>query len=214
MTREKGISIPPSRVSPAEARYHDTAATRGPTRQPTPHSPLLRRFIVPDVVMIIAPSVFRDEEYAEPKLVLESHGVRVTTASVEPGECTGRFGLLAQATISVAQATQSQWDAVIFVGGGGAEVFFDDPAAHELARNQAKRGGTLAAICIAPSTLAHAGLLTGVSVTAFPSREDDLKAHGAQWTGAPVTVDGFIITANGPEAATEFGEAIASALSV
>jgi protease I len=169
---------------------------------------------VPDVVMVIAPTVFRDEEYAEPKRVLESHGIRVTTASVEPGECTGRFGLAAEATISVAQATRSRWDAVVFVGGGGASVFFDDPVAHQLARAQAERNATLAAICIAPSTLAHAGLLGGVSVTAFPSREDDLKAHGALWTGAPVTVDGSIITANGPESATEFGEAIASALGV
>jgi protease I len=162
--------------------------------------------------MVIAPSVFRDEEYAGPKLVLESHGVRVTTASVEPGECTGRFGLVAHATISVAEASQREWDAVVFVGGGGAEVFFDDPAAHALAHNQAHRGATLAAICIAPSTLAHANLLAGVSATAFPSREDDLKAHGALWTGTPVTIDGSIITANGPEAATEFGEAIARAL--
>jgi protease I len=164
--------------------------------------------------MIIAPSVFRDEEYAEPKLVLESHGVNVTTASIAPGECTGRFGLTAEATISVADAAQAEWDAVVFVGGGGAEVFFDDPVSHELARNQAKRGGTLAAICIAPSTLAHAGLLAGVSATAFPTREDDLRAHGALWTGMPVTVDGSVITANGPEAATEFGEAIVSALGV
>lgn len=169
---------------------------------------------MPNAVMIIAPSVFRDEEYAEPKAVLESHGVDVTTASVEHGECVGRFGLTAEATLSVAEAARRNWDAVIFVGGGGAEVFFDDPVSHELARAQAERGGTLAAICIAPSTLARAGLLEGVSATAFPSREDDLKSHGALWTGAPLTVDGSIITANGPEAATEFGEAIAHALGV
>ena len=72
----------------------------------------------------------------------------------------------------------------------------------------------LAAICIAPTTLAHAGLLDGVRATAFPDREDDLRAHGAVWTGAPVTVDGRIITGNGPEAAADFGEAIAEALGV
>ncbi|HEY5540477.1 MAG TPA: DJ-1/PfpI family protein [Coriobacteriia bacterium] len=169
---------------------------------------------MPDVVMVIAPTVFRDEEYAEPKAVLEARGANVVTASVQPGECVGRFGLVANATVSVADAAQRPWDAVIFVGGGGAAVYFDDEAAHALARAQAASGEVLAAICIAPSTLAHAGLLGAVRATAFPDREDDLKAHGAIWTGEPVTVDGRIITGNGPEAATAFGEAVAEALGI
>jgi protease I len=169
---------------------------------------------MPDVVMVIAPTVFRDEEYAEPKAILEARGAHVVTASVEPGECVGRFGLKAMATISVADASARSWDAVVFVGGGGAAVYFDDEAAHALARAQATRGELLSAICIAPSTLAHAGLLGGVRATAFPDREADLKAHGALWTGDLVTVDGHIITGNGPEAATAFGEAIAAALGI
>jgi len=169
---------------------------------------------MPSVVMILAPTVFRDEEYAEPKGVLESRGAQVATASVEPGECVGRFGLTATATLSVAEAAEKPWDAVVFIGGGGSRVFFDDAAAHALARAQAERGAVLAAICISPSTLARAGLLRGVHATAFPDREDDLKAHGALWTGDPVTVDGHIITGSGPEAATAFGEAIAEALGI
>lgn len=169
---------------------------------------------MPDVVMVIAPTVFRDEEYAQPKAILESRGANVVTASVAPGECVGRFGLKATAAISVADAATRSWDAVVFVGGGGAAVYFDDDAAHALANAQAARHGVLSAICIAPSTLAHAGLLGGVRATAFPDRERDLKAHGAVWTGEPVTVDGRIITGSGPEAATAFGEAVAEALGI
>jgi protease I len=164
--------------------------------------------------MVVAPTVFRDEEYAEPKALLEARGAHVVTASVAPGELVGRFGLKAQATISVAHAAERTWDAVIFVGGGGSAVFFDDDAAHALARAQAASEGVLSAICIAPSTLAHAGLLGGVRATAFPDRESDLKAHGAIWTGETVTVDGRYITGNGPEAATEFAETIAAALHI
>jgi protease I len=163
-------------------------------------------------LMVIAPTVFRDEEYAEPKRVLEAHGVTVTTASRAPGECIGKLGMHATASLSVAEATNRDWDAVVFVGGAGAQVFFDDPEAHRLARNQTVRGGVLAAICVAPSTLARAGLLSGVQATAFPSQESDLRANGALWTGEPVTVDGRIVTGDGPQSAVRFGEAVAAAM--
>jgi protease I len=165
-----------------------------------------------EVVMVIAPKVFRDEEYALPKGVLESRGAHVVTASTAPGECIGKLGMHAHAEISVAEAATRDWGAVIFVGGAGASVFFDDASAHGLARRAAAGPGILSAICIAPSTLAHAGLLGGVRATAFPSQEQDLKAHGAIWTGKLVTTDGRIVTANGPEAAAEFGDTIGDLL--
>ncbi|MEI8240520.1 MAG: DJ-1/PfpI family protein, partial [Actinomycetota bacterium] len=103
---------------------------------------------MPSVVIVIAPTVFRDEEYAEPKAILEAHGAQVTTASVAPGECLGKLGMRAVATVSVSEAASRQWDGVVFVGGAGARVFFDDPDAHELAHHQLDRDAVLAAICI------------------------------------------------------------------
>lgn len=164
------------------------------------------------IVMVIAPEIFRDEEYAEPKHVLEARGAHVVTASSAPGPCRGKLGMTAMAHIGLAEALRAPWDAVVFVGGGGAALFFDDPEAHALATAAAARGAITAAICIAPSTLARAGLLAHRRATAFASQRDDLEAHGAIWTGEPVTVDGIFITANGPEAATAFGETIADAL--
>ena len=164
------------------------------------------------VLMVIAPAVFRDEEYAHPKEVLEGRGASVTTASTRVGTCQGKLGMTAEATLAVADANAADYDAVVFIGGGGAAVFFDDPLAHTLARSALESGKVLAAICIAPSILARAGLLDGVRATAFASQHDDLVAHGALWTGAPVEVDGRIITANGPAAARDFGSAIADML--
>jgi protease I len=164
------------------------------------------------LLFVIAPEVFRDEEYAVPREVLEGYGATITTASTRPGLCSGKLGMTAEATLSIADADPAAYDAVVFIGGGGAAVYFDDPAAHKLARGAFDAGRIVAAICIAPSIIAHAWLLRGVKATAFPSQEDDLHAHGALWSGAPVQVDLPFITANGPEAAHEFAREIARAL--
>ncbi|MDO8848495.1 MAG: DJ-1/PfpI family protein [Coriobacteriia bacterium] len=164
------------------------------------------------VLMVIAPAIFRDEEYSQPKAVLEARGAEVITASRTPGICHGKLGMTAEATVAIAEVEAADYDAVVFVGGGGAEVFFDDPAAHRLARRALEADRVLGAICIAPSILARAGLLQGVRATAFGSQRADLVAHGAIWTGRPVEVDGAIVTANGPDAARDFGMEIADTL--
>ena len=165
-----------------------------------------------NVLMVIAQQMFRDEEYAEPKEVLERRGVTVVTASEQVGPCSGKLGMSAEATERVADVDALDYDAVIFVGGAGASAYFDDLAAHALARTALDNGRVVAAICVAPSTLAHAGMLDGVHATAYESQRADLIEHGALWAGRPVVVDGRIITASGPAAARDFGEAIAEAI--
>lgn len=168
--------------------------------------------LMPTVVFVIAQDVFRDEEYAHPREVLERRGARVVSASVAPGTAHGRFGLHIDVDMALSDVDPAEFDGVVFVGGAGAAVFFDDPVAHHLARTMLDAKKTVAAICIAASTLARAGLLRGVRATAYGSQEADLRSHGAIWTGNPIEVDGTIITANGPEAAADFGSAIADAL--
>jgi protease I len=156
--------------------------------------------------------MFRDEEYAHPQEVLEGRGAVTVVASSRSGVARGRFGLEVPIDTVLTDVEPSEYDAVVYVGGAGSSIFFDDPVAHDLASATLDAGRLVGAICIAPTTLAHAGLLRGVTATAYPSQEDDLAAHGALWSAGPVEIDGRIITANGPDAATEFGDAIADAL--
>lgn len=167
---------------------------------------------MPKVLMVIAPDQFRDEEYEHPREVLEGLGAEVVTGSVAPGPCRGRFGLLVQADVALMDAKGADYDAVVFVGGAGANIYFDDPDAHRVAREAAEAGRLLGAICIAPTILAHAGLLDGKRVTSFPSQEAELRKFAGEYTAGPVEVDGRVLTACGPEAAREFGLALAGEL--
>ena len=163
------------------------------------------------VLMIVAPQEFRDEEYLHPREELEKTGAEITVASLTTDECTGRFGAKVMPDITSDQVNVDEFDAVIFVGGGGSAVYFDNDTALGIAKDFAGKGKVASAICIAPMVLANAGLLKGKRATAY-DHEDDIKGAGATYTGNPVEVDGSIITANGPEAARDFGKEIAKKL--
>jgi putative intracellular protease/amidase len=60
--------------------------------------------------------------------------------------------------------------------------------------------------------LCLAGILTGKRATVWePGMPDNLttfEAKGVHYTGEPVTVDGSIVTANSPDAAEAFAQAL------
>ena len=161
---------------------------------------------------IIAEQNFRDEEYQYPKEVLQESGIEVVTASTTKGECVGKLGMKVTPDILITEIDPAQFDAVIFVGGGGSEQYFSDPTAHELANTAYEQGKIVGAICIAPVILANAGLLKGRTATVYPDGASVLTAQGANYTGNTVEVDGRIITGNGPDAAKEFGRRLAELL--
>ncbi len=166
------------------------------------------------VLMVIAPENFRDEEYREPRRILEDKGCTVTVASTHTRPSKGMLGLVVTPDTTLDKVRAADFDAVIFVGGYGAEAYYADTRAHALAADTVKRGVPLAAICVAPTILANAGVLKGKSATVWESQSKALVAGGARYTGSPVERDGSIITADGPTSAIPFGNEVARALGI
>ena len=164
------------------------------------------------VVMVISPGDFRDEELFHTKEVLEANNVTVKIASTSKGTFTGKLGAQATADLSLEEITLD-YDAIVFVGGPGASTYFGNKKALSLAKEFYDAGKVTAAICIAPSILANAGLLEGKKATAFSSEERNLTEKKANYTGNQVEIDGLLVTANGPEAARAFGSEISRLLS-
>ena len=160
------------------------------------------------MLLVVAPVDFRDEEYLEPRAVIEAHGGQVTVASATLSEAKGMLGARVKPDLTLGDVRAADYDAVVFVGGSGASCYWNDPVAHALARNTLKAGKVLGAICIAPVILANAGVLKGRKATVWPSEEGKLAAKGAICNGKPVETDGCLVTANGPRSARAFGEAL------
>jgi protease I len=164
------------------------------------------------VVMIIAPENFRDEELIEPQNVLTEKGAEVKVASISLETCKGMLGAQVRPDMVISDIIPKKWDAIILVGGTGASRYWDDASVHSILNEAVKQNKIVGAICIAPVTCANAGILTGKKATVYESEASKLKDKGAEYTGTSVQRDGRIVTANGPQAAKEFGETIATAL--
>ena len=162
--------------------------------------------------MLIARSLFRDEELFDTKAQLEKDGHKVTVASSRKGFCEGSRGGSAIAEISIGEIDPGKIEALVLVGGPGTSEYFDDPAVHRLAGGMLRQGRILAAICIAPVILAKAGLLKGRRATVFSSGAKVLIENGAEYTGEDVTADGILVTGNGPASAVRFARKISELL--
>lgn len=134
-------------------------------------------------------------------------------ASAKLGKAVGLLGAIVTAEIGLDQVKVDDYDAVVFVGGGGSSVYFDDKKALSIASEAFKKGKKTCAICIAPVILANAGVLKSKKATVWDGEYvEKIESKGAKYTGKSVEVDGNVITAKGPTAAREFGRAIAKSL--
>jgi len=163
-------------------------------------------------VLLVVADNYRDEEFEASYSAVKEAGLTPVIASKSKGTLKGMLGGKTQAELALKDVDPSSYKAVIFVGGVGASVFWDDPDAHRIAKEVYSKGKPVCAICIAPVTLAKAGLLKGVKATSWPSVAQDLRNNGAIYVDSPVIEDKGIITANGPQAAIKFKEAIVKKL--
>lgn len=161
------------------------------------------------VVFVIAHKNFRDEEYFEPKGVLEGAGWKVITASTYLTPAMGKLGGEASVDVIFSEVDVNDYDAIVFIGGPGIVTLWDDWRTQGLAKLFAENNKLLAAICSAPVILAKAELLNGKKATCFPDDQNYLTKAGATYTGDNITWDeSGVLTANGPKAAKEFGTAL------
>ena len=168
------------------------------------------------VVMVIAPENFRDEELLIPKQYLEENGVEVDVASTKKGSAVGMLGAKIEVKKTLSDINVDEYDGIIFVGGSGTPIVRNDERAITLAQSFYQQGKVVAAICWAPTILAKAGILKGKQATVWrgpdmeygKSTDVVLEDFGAKYTGEGVTVDGNIVTANGPANARLFAEQI------
>jgi protease I len=165
-------------------------------------------------VLIIASNNFRDEELFETRATFEKATIQTVIASTNKGIIKGMLGGTTTAELLVEDIVVDDYDVIVFVGGPGVREFFGNQTTLDIARMAVRKKKLLAAICIAPTILANAGVLNDVKATSAPSQKATMEKAGATYTGATVEQDGFIITGDGPKSSGQFSKAIVNAMLV
>ena len=167
------------------------------------------------VLMVIPHTQFRDEEFFEPKKILEDEGAKVVVASTTVRTCRGMKGGTIQSEVAIADAKADEYVGLVLCGGSSVpELFWNDKKLQELAAAMAAAGKVIAAICLSTVVLAKAKLLADREATVYflPQALEELKAAGAKYVPETLLIHNNIILAEGPPDSQRFGQAIRTAL--
>lgn len=163
-------------------------------------------------VMIVAPRAFRDEEFKIPYEFLTGLGHKIRVASRDTIYATGLLGTVIKPQLVIKEIDSLAFDGMILVGGTGAAIYWNDENVHNLARYFERTPGKIvSAICLAPITLARAGILNGRRATVFRDRSTiaEFKEKGVLYLQDDVVISGNVITAASPQDSEKFARAIA-----
>lgn len=164
------------------------------------------------ILMVIAPKNFRDEELFVPKRIFTLAGYKVVVASIKLSKAKGMLGGIVRPNILLKNVKLADYAAIVFVGGSGSTVYYDNSLARNIAVETVKKGKVLGGICLAPGIFAKAGILKGRHSTAFKTACPLLRSKGAKCSGAKLARDKKIVTASGPDVADQFADLILKTL--
>jgi len=155
-------------------------------------------------VAILATDGYEQAELERPRDALTDVGADVRVVSPKREKIRSwdmdHWGHEIEVDVPLGMARADDFDALMLPGG----VMNPDklrmlPEAVEFVRAFFDSDKPVAAICHAPWMLIEAGVVTGRTVTSWPSLKTDLANAGADWVDREVVVDGALVTSRKPD---------------
>lgn len=164
-------------------------------------------------VAFLATDGVEEVEYTEPRKAVEGAGGTAELLSLDTGKIQAVNHMDKGGTYPVdrpvREANPDEYDALVLPGGVANPDFLrTDPDAVQFVRTFMASGKPVAAICHGPWTLVEADVVSGRTLTSWPSLRTDLANAGATWVDEQVHVDGNLITSRKPDDLEAFGDAL------
>ncbi|WP_207839890.1 type 1 glutamine amidotransferase domain-containing protein [Williamsia soli] len=150
------------------------------------------------IAFLVATEGVEQVELTEPWQAVEKAGGTPTLVSTESGEIQAFDHLDKADTFAVgavvSEVPAADFDALVLPGGvANPDNLRTDKAAVKFIADFFTEGKPVAAICHAPWTLVEAGVVSGRTLTSFPSIQTDITNAGGTWTDHEV-----VVCADGP----------------
>ncbi|MCC8395305.1 type 1 glutamine amidotransferase [Paraburkholderia sp. MMS20-SJTR3] len=169
-------------------------------------------------VAVLAVDGFEQAELVEPQRALADAGATVHVISAKAGKIQGFKHVDKGDTVDVDttfdSAKPDDYDAVVLPGGvvnGDAIRLLPQAQAFVKAADSAKK--PIAVICHGTWLPVSAGIISGRTVTSWPSLQDDIRNAGGTWVDREVVEDGNLISSRKPDDLPAFNRTLIAQLS-
>lgn len=164
-------------------------------------------------IAVLVDDFYEDQEFWYPYLRLkEEEAFVVSVAHISGLEFKSKFGYPVKSEMSMYDALNEKWDAVIVPGGYAPDKIRRYPEMLSVVRNTFDRGAIIASICHGPWVLASAGILKGKNLTCVAAIKDDVENAGGKFQDNEVVVDKNLITSRRPQDLPAFMKAVIASL--
>ena len=155
-------------------------------------------------VAILATDGVEQVELTEPRKALDEAGAKTTLVSPKSGKIKGwqhdHWGEELEVDLALESANADTFDALLLPGGVmNPDQLRMNKQAVQFVRSFFDAGKPVAAICHAPWMLVEADVVSGRSVTSWPSLQTDLRNAGADWVDREVVTDQGLVTSRKPD---------------
>lgn len=164
------------------------------------------------ILIIIPHDRFRDEELEALLKELRESGHSYEIGSSHHTEAKGQYGMIIKPDVELKYVEEDDYDCLVILGGSGTQEYMMDSMVTNLITRFYYERKIIAAIGMAVSLLAYAGILTQKRVTCDPLTSSKVTDAGAFFTGARTEWDGDVLTGSGYRASEEFAKELIKGL--
>ncbi len=156
------------------------------------------------IAILMANEGVEQVELTDPRDALRDAGAEVELIAPESGEIAAFEHLDRAETFTadhgLAEVRAEGYDGLVMPGGvANPDQLRMEPRALEFVRAFFEQGKPVGAICHAPWMLVEAGVLSGRTVTSYPSLRTDIENAGGHWVDEEVAVDQGLVTSRKPD---------------
>jgi protease I len=157
------------------------------------------------VAILLAPVGTEQVEFTEPKKAVEAEGATVDVVGIQTGDAqTMNNDVNPGETFTVektfTEVSADEYDGLIVPGGTvGSDNLRADEDAVKFIHSFFEQAKPVGVICHGPWTLVEAGVVSGRTLTSYPTLQTDILNAGGNWIDEEVVTDQGLVTSRNPD---------------